>query len=521
MSVTPQTQAPQAPDADDGQLINFQALRNWVLFSIRALQRRKWLAVGVSATVIGLAALALAVMPKTYQAECKLLAQTNKVLSTRSDAQNPTDPARAAAETVLARENVVALVKQTGLVKAWWAHRAPISRLKDSLVRSFGTMPDDAEMTVRLAETVETQMKVWTNEGGTVTIKLTWPDGEMAYRLVEAAQRSFLEARHVQEVSTFAESASILEGHAAGLAREVDAAIAELQRLRQKKHPGATDTSGADAGAPRPAPASAPAPAAAPAASAAVAGDPAAAENGRRAAEIGVLIEAKRRVLDELEGFRQRRLSELQAKLEEQRATYTDAHPAIADLKQSIQAASTESAQVGKLRAEMAQLQTEAERLGAPTEKRPTAVRPATGGSGSFGSMTRRDAAFAELAREEDRDPETEYAKSKLKFAIENYQAMQEQIRLTRLDLETAQAAFKYRYVTVSPPQRPRGPISPKPLLILGAGVLCALLLSVIGAVAFELREGMIHEAWQIEHTFGMEVLAESRVPALPPKGGT
>jgi capsular polysaccharide biosynthesis protein len=77
------------------------------------------------------------------------------------------------------------------------------------------------------------------------------------------------------------------------------------------------------------------------------------------------------------------------------------------------------------------------------------------------------------------------------------------------MDLETAQAAFKYRYVLVIPPERPRGPIWPKKELILAAALFCGLVIGVFGAIAVELREDILSERWQIEQLLELPVLGE------------
>ena len=48
---------------------------------------------------------------------------------------------------------------------------------------------------------------------------------------MDAAQQNFLETRHVLEVSTIAEQISILEGHAARVKKDLEAQVADLQRL--------------------------------------------------------------------------------------------------------------------------------------------------------------------------------------------------------------------------------------------------------------------------------------------------
>lgn len=502
--------------ADSGEVIDYRAIGRWLRFTQRAVSRHKWMVLSVVVALVGLAAAAAAVIPPKYNIECTLLAQENRVLVTRSDGGGGTrDPTQGAAETILRRENLVGLAKQTDLVKEWRARRLPVLRLKDRIQALFHPPPDDEALLRGLVDYLGSQMNVWTNQGR-ITIHLSWPDKEMAYRLVDAAQRSFLEDRHVQEVSTFAESLSILEGHAADMERQVEQATKRLQELRKQRQgeaaeqaPTKTDDT---SDSPEPAPRVALSP---------VPSEPSA-ETARRLAELPVLIEEKKRVVEELEGFRRRRQLELQAKLEEQRAIYTDAHPAVLDIQQALAVASKPSPQVQRLRGELEGLEAELQRL-SPGKARAHAVfsRPLRG---SESGGARAEPGLADLVllnRDEERDPDISYASSQLRYSIQNYQALQDQIRRTRMDLDTAQAAFKYRYILVNPPELPLGPVSPKKGLIMAAALVCGILIGVIGAVALELRNGIIRERWQIEQILSVPVLTEVRLAPLLPEERT
>ena len=80
-------------------------------------------------------------MPKTYHVQAKLLAQRNEVMTALSnpgravpwDADSPT---RAAAETVLRRDNLISIIGITNLMEEWQRTRAPILRIKDAVTRA-------------------------------------------------------------------------------------------------------------------------------------------------------------------------------------------------------------------------------------------------------------------------------------------------------------------------------------------------------------------------------------------------
>src|SRR6266849_2795651 len=226
-------------DGQHEELFDWQKVRRYVLFSLGSIRRRLLLFVFVSAGMVLLAVAALAVLPKTYEVQSRLLAQKNPVLAVRADANQMEQPTRAAAETIIRRDNLRALIQQTDLLKEWKRHRAPILRCKDWLLRVVNRAQTEKELTEGLIDLLAKNLTVWTTPEGTVAINLLWRDPLMAYRLVDAAQQNFLEKRHVLEVSTIAEQISILEGHAAGLKEEIElqARLTEQRAIYSGNHP--------------------------------------------------------------------------------------------------------------------------------------------------------------------------------------------------------------------------------------------------------------------------------------------
>lgn len=522
--MSPQPIGPE--ELDTPPIIDFRALRGWVRIGLRAIRRRKRVVGIVTLAVFGLAAIVLALMPRTYSVSCRLLAQRSQVLQIRGDQPGGEgSPTRAAAELILKRDNLIGIVKQTDLVKEWFARREPIFKLKDfltNLVMKPRTEQQNIEM---LADVLKTRTFVQADDN-TVNIQIDWRDGQIALRLVSAAQRSFLEARHVQEVATIAESKAILDGHAAEVREQIDAEVAKLQGLRERKE-AQEKRKVADSRAAAAAEVSSAAPPVArpvtPAPEPSATVSPAEAQaRARRMSELPVMIETNERTINELESFRLRRLSELQAKLQEQRAIYTDAHPAVADVKEALAAAAHESPQVTKLRAETKQLRGELEKLrgGAAVSATPRSY----GGGGHAAPSSGRglgDVIRIEQESADERDPEIEFARSRLRFAIETFQQLEDQIHKANIDLETAQAAFKYRYTVVTPPELPRGPVAPKVPLILIAALIGGALIGVVTAVGLELREGIIFEPWQIEQQLSLRVLSIVTAPQLPRAGSS
>ena len=466
-------------DPDDFELIDLDQLKNWLRFVLHAVRRRRKLALAVAALTMGTTVGLLSVMPRTYLIEAQLLAQKVSVMSALGNPRRtvPVDadsPTRAAAETVLRRDNLVSLMKQTDLLNHWYQDRTWLFRLKDRLMELIAA-PTEEEKTQAMVEFLESRLTVKAVDP-TVTISLEWPNAQLGYRLVDTALQNFLEQRHSTEVSTIAETISILEGHAANLKEAIDAEMEDM------KHP-------AQSGPATPGEGTAPSP---------PRRDLMTETNKAALAEVKVMLEAKRRAVNELEEFRNRRLLDLQTQLAQQRAIYADAHPAIVTLLQSINALQEPSPQLLALRKEERDLQTEYERLSARRVE----------GSAAVAKARTRDPSPTRTGEKRE-DLNSEYARTRLRFAMEKYDVLMERIESAQIELDTARAAFKYRYSIVRPPTFPRGPVKPKVRLVLAAGLFAALALGTLAAALADLWSGKVLEVWQMERGLGLPVLGQ------------
>jgi hypothetical protein len=342
--------------------------------------------------------------------------------------------------------------------------------------------------TLESSLTVDTRAD-WGGEG-TVNIALEWPDPRMAYRLVNAAQQSFIEARHLSETSAISESMAILLARAASMRDEIEGLVKKIEAKRGKRPlPGELDA----------VPTRRPSAAAASATASTMS-----ASEKEQVQQLQSLWEQKKGAIKDLEDNRRRRVNELQNKLAELRATYADSHPLIVDTIQTIETLSQESPQLAGLKKEEAALRNQY--LGRAA-RMPEGSIPSGGLARAPRASTARSA--AEPATGDDR--ETEFAKAQLRFTGEAYDNLLERIEGTHMELENARAAFKYRYTVVKPAQVPRAPIKPKSSKILGGGVAASLLFALLAAIAADLRSGRVYERWQLERALRLPVLAEIR----------
>lgn len=492
-----------APDPRDGaaDLFDYAFGRQVLGFAARSLRRHWALALVVFAVVVAAALAGLEVLPRTYKVEVRILTARNQVMPAlgnpgRAVPREADAPTQAASELILRRDNLVALVKQTSLVDQWEQGRAPALKVKDAVQAFFKGQPREEDKLEALVGLLEKRLKVTTSEG-TVSIQLTWPDAQMAYQLVDAAQQNFIETRHALEVSTITEAISILEWHATKMREYLQTTLDELRHAREAARDApAVLVRGAPAAPvvrrvearPRPA--------------------------DQELQQARAMLAAKRKALGDVEGYRHKRLVELQALLAEQTATYAAAHPLVVATQDSIAALSRDSPQIEALRRETLELEREvAAREAQEPRETVAAVVEAPRPEPMF--EVRRELAGAprEPPGPREEDTSVEYLKGQLELTSAKYQDLQGRIEGARIELDTARAAFKYRYSVTKPAQVPKEPESPKPAMVVVGGLFAALVLALFAAVAADLRRGRVVEAWQVERGLGLRVLAEVRRP--------
>jgi uncharacterized protein involved in exopolysaccharide biosynthesis len=466
--------------ASDGelQIIDHQKVRDYAGFVLGAVRRHPWTATGSAAAVLGLTVLGLVSAPRVYHVDTELLAQRNLMMPalgnpSRSVPNEADAPTVAAAETVRRRDNLVSLIKETGLIVRWEQTRAPAVRAWDWVVRRFTGPPTEDERLDDLVELLEKQLSVSTSER-TITISIDWPNKDLAHQLVETALQNFLDARHAVEVGTIAEAISILERHAAEEQASVDSTLDDIKRLNLEHPLRASDL--VPMALPR---------------------TPKKDPKARETSELRAMLDGKRRAIRELEEFGSRRIAELQAQLGQEKQVYAEAHPTMIRLRQSVAAVSEESPQLAQLRREEHELAAEFTQLGGDESGRDSDVRVAP----QRLSEARR---FLDATSEA---PAAEYAKARLRFAMNKYDSLMERLDAARIELDTARAAFKYRYITIRPAELPKHADKPKIPLVLGLGTLGALLAAAAVSVLVDIRSRKVVEEWQVERQLGLPIL--------------
>ncbi len=507
------------PLADDASLFDRrdrETARLYAQFAVGSVRRHRLLALLVFTSIMGATIGSFFLLPRAYHVEAKALAQPNSALTVHGDGPGAESLTRVAADTVLRQDNLLALMEKTDLLRYMHDHRAPAQRARDALMRLLrGHEESEADRVDTLERLLAEKLTVWTSDsagnagGSTVTIAIDWSDAPMACRLVDGAQRGFLDARYAREITALAESIDILRRHTSSLQSDIDVAVGAIEKARAQREPTPTGPepllSAAVTARPRPV--------RRPSATHSATPDP-------ELDQLHAQVQAKLHAIDELEAARARRLGDLQGRLAEARATLTESHPTIADLKHQIALASVESATVTSLRQEAAAARADAAARDAQLRgpESPAIVwTTATAGSGGGASATPpqvpSDVLRLSLDLREDRDPGMVYARGQLRDAMEKYAAMRAQIQTAQIDLETAQAAFKYRYTVVTPARLPKNPTVPNVPLVTLAAFVAALAAGLLMALAADLRRGRVLERWQVERLLDRPILGEITLP--------
>jgi uncharacterized protein involved in exopolysaccharide biosynthesis len=476
-----QTMGPGPEDQTDAaSVFDLPALGSYIGFVLKSAGRHKLVFVVCLLTVAGGAAALARIFPNRYQVEGTVLVQPGSIIGSLANPGLNRDwdlPTRAARELVIRRDNLLALCKKTNFLKRHLAARTPLVLARDWLFDKIRSAPLEDETRLRgLVEGIERKLFVTVGGEGTVTLRFVWSDPSLAYDFVDAALQSYFETRRAAEITQVGESIAILQAHAGQVQRqatELAASIEERERATRR-------ASGPRRIVAPPVPVT----------------EPSTPEQDEEAQQLEIRFRAKRQALADLEEFRRRRMDDLQAKLSELRHVYAPEHPQVIDLQKSIDGLSGSSPQLDQLRAEVNDLQASLKRISplrAAVVNRPPLPQPY----------------FDPVTILPTDDPRVDYDRVQLLALNRQYQSLSERIDAARVEIDTAEAAFKYRYIVVTPPQMPHGPMRPYALMVVVVGLMGGVLFAFFATTTMDLFRGRVVERWQVERALGLTVIAE------------
>jgi hypothetical protein len=370
-------------------------------------------------------------------------------------------------------------------------------RLKDRIVAAiFGEM-DDKTRAASLVGTLESKIYV-TTEKGDLSIKVTWSDPITVTELAEAARQSFLKARHQAEMSAFEDKMSILDAHATKLRDDIGVLVQQLKDVRDAQTAKGAEARKASAAASGAAAEAAPAPVrVAPRRSSG--SDP----------QIPVLKEKLTTIKAKLaarDADRDQRIREEQAKYDDLKLRLTSNHPSVVLQKERVAIASQIPSEVMLLQAEAKNIEGEIAQRDAVARQNGESVG---GGTRRAGGTETLPAEVAEFLERDNMDPALS---AQLSGAVMTYGSLRNDVFSTRVNLDTAQAAFQHRYQVIVPAQAPDKAEKPKIPVVVAGGLFVSLLLALLLPILAELRVDIIRDRWQAEH-IQLPVLAELRLP--------
>ena len=499
----------QADGESEEEGFDFDALKEKIGFVLRAPRRRPKLAIVVFLLIAVLGVTISITMPRTYNAQVKLLAQRSNVMTPILDpghSGGDESPTKNVAEVILRRDNLIALVKQANLLDRFYASRSPALKLKDYLMSFISEPMTEEDKLHGLVATLEKKLTVVTDDSS-ITISVDWADAEMAYELVAIVQNNFLDAKYDSTVSMITDAIAILTEHSKTEAAQVDQALDEVARVQAAKNQAAIE-----------------------AGQRAVVPPPVAAPGVRRAynpqprpaivatapdADLMKQLEDTRHQIKSIEDERARQLDTVRQQLAQAQLTFTPLHPTVQALQQKVDALKEPPSELVQLHAEERALMAKIAPTATPTTTQATPQQNAPQQAAPVAATpsTPEPVRPIILPSNNEEDGPSRLARSKLESAIYNYQEVMSRIDAAKLRLDINRAQFKYRYSVITPPEVPKKPKKPITTMIGIGSVVGALLLAFLVAGGADMAAGRVIEPWQVRRQLKIEVLGEFEPP--------
>ena len=447
-------------------------LNAWDMAAAALRGRRVSIAAFTAAFLVtGLAAAAF--LPRTYEAESRLLAQRNYVMPalahpTRAVPTGADSPTQSAVDLVLNRRALEGIVRGADLLARWDRERPALLRLKDRVAQAFSGPISAEDKTDAIVELLAKRIVVNVNNE-VIAIRATWSEPRTVVDIVNGGVEAFLEARRKMDVQAIADTYALL------------ARTAEAERESVEER--LADTAATEAVARRKKPAPHPRTSAAPRSPDEV-GDSDARQSLRSR-----ILEARMAIAD-AETRHQGEIRELETRLAQGRAVQTARHPDVIALQRALASLGEEPAELRAARSSEARLVEQYAASGGQIQRLEMAGAGAAAESGDRNASALADALLAGQERDdrEEADAVT-YSRSILKNSVETYQDILTRLANARIELEAAKAAFSYRYSVTDPARLPKKAKAPNRALIVVGALLAGLFAGVLRALFDELHE--------------------------------
>lgn len=505
----------QVVSLDDEAIVDVKAAANFVGYIARSCRRRKkrlWTVAII--TFVAIAGLAF-VTPRSYRIESRILTHKSAVMNAlvhpdRAIPQSADAPTSGTVELVRSRDNLEGLLKDSDLIKRWEEKRSLPARLKDKAFRAVFGPPNESDVHEAYLTMIDEKVAARV-EGDVITLGVEWPDAEIAMVLAENLLARFLKMRHDMELSEILETVKIL-GRNVELSRAgIEAVVKRMQKVFEDRESDLQVRGGASRSEAKqrrvhksrfisirkPVAADKP--------------DPSTVNIKRQYAEKNSAFSIMKKAYED-------KLRRAEQELANLRASLGPDHPDVLEAKRVLEALSKQPPELSALEDDQSRLAGQVgsmPKAALPAEP-PKAVlapdnEPAESEEQKFDIM--RVPVSEDLYKEMDKDPEIAAVLDELKKRQDGHDDLVRRLANARIETETANVAFDFRYIITEPPVMPKKPVKPNvPVMVIG-GAVAAAVLGMLLALLSDVFSGVVLEAWQIERFLGAKLLGEVEEP--------
>ncbi|MFT3925228.1 MAG: hypothetical protein QM778_22010 [Myxococcales bacterium] len=445
---------------------------------VRAVRLNLGLCLLIATVVALLGSTIVAAMPVIYEATFKIFIQDggNLTVSLASgrDRNRAIEGARGLEEFILARDNLLSIVREAQLVERWPSTRPLPMRLKDQLMGSIFGQPAARDLERGFVEMLGSSI-TGKKDGESIRVSAQWRDGPSAYEVARLVQRNFLAARASHDLGPIQRAIPFLEAQLQQADLAIESGVTRVLETSAKPAVSAT--------APKK-PVS----------------DP---ERDASLVELASLTrelaEIRREQRSLMEPYR-KRLTELKTVVADLKIQYSEDHPLLQQAEARVEAASELPAEMASLKAK------EADVLARLASKGVNKVSAGDAAEEELDAPVPVDTGDIELAP----------VKARLFNALRKSDEIAARLESARIELASAETDFNHRYVVIEQPEVPSRPLKGKKPVLFIAVLIASILFGVAGAGLREFRRGRLMEPWQVR-AIGLPLLAEVELKKLPP----
>lgn len=461
-------------ESEDGA----SSLKDLAQFALRSARQHLAFCVLIGLVIAFVGITIVSCIPPVFDATSKIFVQdggaVTSSLASGRERYRPIEGTRGLEEFILARDNLLSIVREAKLYDRWPTTRPWPMRIKDRVMEALVGPPLRKDMERGFVEMLSKSI-TGAKDGESVRIHGQWRDRESAYEITRLVQRNFLAARAAHDLGPIQRAIPFLEAQLSEADQAIEAAVT---RIHAAQSGAAAAPTGQKEGAPQP-----PVPAK----------DPQIAE---LAAISRQLAEARRNQRALVEPWR-KRIADLKMELVEMRASYAPEHPRVLQQEARIEAASEVPEELAALR-----------------EKEQELLNALQSRGVSRAAIQASDTAAPKVEPSLN-SPELAPLQARLVAALRKSDDFAQRLESARIELATAEADFQHRYVVVEQPEMPNKPLKQKQPMLFAVVMILAVLVGGLSGSVRELRKGQLIEPWQVR-ALGLEIVGEAELKRLP-----